>query len=320
MKLSVVLCTRNGQTYLGEQLTSLQGQTHLPDELLICDDVSTDDTPTIIADFARTAKFPVRVIYNPVNLGSTANFAQAIQHSTGDIIALCDQDDIWLPEKLATIYACLQDNPQIDGVFSDAVVVSAEGQPKGYQVWQVNRFNARQQARFEHGQAIQVLLKRNVITGATLAFRAKWRDKILPIASSWIHDGWIGFILASYGHLHPIAQPLIHYRQHNKNQLGANQVNLHQAIQRTSTYPAERYQHMARQYEDLLAHLTQLGGLDDEILRQIQAKITHMHQRTNLLSAKRFSRIHEASIELASGRYHRYSAGWSSFIRDILFD
>ena len=102
--ISVAMCTYNGEKYLREQLESIALQTRLPAELVICDDRSTDSTSEIIRNFADSAPFPVRFNLNPVNLGGatkgiTKNFEQASRLCTGDLIAFCDQDDVWLPKK-----------------------------------------------------------------------------------------------------------------------------------------------------------------------------------------------------------------------------
>src|ERR671927_271278 len=99
-KFSVAMCTYNGARFVREQLASIAAQTRPPDELVVCDDCSTDATLECIREFARTAPFPVRVVENEKNAGSTKNFERAVELCEGDFIALADQDDVWLPEKL----------------------------------------------------------------------------------------------------------------------------------------------------------------------------------------------------------------------------
>src|ERR1700760_1987549 len=99
-KISVALCTYNGERFLGRQLASIQQQTRLPDELVACDDCSTDRTLEILNDFAAAAGFPVNIIRNEEKLGVAANFERAIRLCQGSLIALCDQDDIWYPSRL----------------------------------------------------------------------------------------------------------------------------------------------------------------------------------------------------------------------------
>ncbi len=103
MKISVALATYNGAKFIREQLESVNAQTRPPDELVVVDDGSTDSTLEIIAEFAARARFPVSVHRNEHNLGYTTSFLSAASLCSGDWIAFCDQDDVWLPEKLATV-------------------------------------------------------------------------------------------------------------------------------------------------------------------------------------------------------------------------
>src|SRR4051794_28588047 len=97
------MCTYNGSTYLHEQLASIAQQSRLPDELVLCDDASTDATVSILAEFAQRASFPVNILVNEHNVGSTRSFERAISQCSGQGIALADQDDVWHREKLARL-------------------------------------------------------------------------------------------------------------------------------------------------------------------------------------------------------------------------
>ena len=314
MKISIALCTYNGASYLPAQLDSIRQQTHLPDELIICDDASTDDTLTVLEDFAQTVDFSVYVQKNPQNIGSTRNFEQAIRLCTRDIIALADQDDFWLPSKLELIAQQFTAQPAIGGVFTDASVVDENLQDMGYSLWSANNFTPKEQSQFTHGQAVPILLKKNVVTGATFAFRADLRERLLPINPLWVHDGWLAFILACIQPLIPISDQTMRYRQHTQAQLGAEKLSLTTAL--SVPTKAERYQHAAAQYQALHTHLSNLGEIDPAILDQIIAKIDHMQKRATLPS-RRLARLKPIFTEIRQGRYHRYSAGWRSILRDL---
>jgi len=105
-RLSVAMCTCNGAPYLRAQLRSLAAQSRVPDEVVVCDDVSSDATCDIIADFATRAPFPVRLHVNARRLGWTKNFEQAVALCDGELIALSDQDDVWYPYKIALHHLC----------------------------------------------------------------------------------------------------------------------------------------------------------------------------------------------------------------------
>ena len=102
-RISVAMCTYNGERFLPQQLASIAAQTRLPDELVVCDDRSTDRTVAIVREFAASVPFPVKVFENERNLGYSANFEAAIRRCEGDLIALSDQDDIWYPQHLETL-------------------------------------------------------------------------------------------------------------------------------------------------------------------------------------------------------------------------
>src|ERR1051325_2274006 len=123
MRLSIALGTYNGGVYLKEQLESLAAQTRMPDELVISDDHSTDDTLRLVEEFAATADFPVRLSVNESNLGIAKNFEKAISLCRGDVIVLSDQDDVWHPDKLESVERVFESKPQLSLVFSNAELV-----------------------------------------------------------------------------------------------------------------------------------------------------------------------------------------------------
>lgn len=151
MRLSVVLCTYNGARYLEQQLASIASQTRLPDEMIICDDRSSDGTVDILKNFALGARFPVQLYLNERNLGSTGNFEKAIGLSSGDIIFPCDQDDYWHPQKLECIEQIFLAAPGVGLVFSDAEVMDEHFNPLRYCLWHSIGFDASEQALVKSG-------------------------------------------------------------------------------------------------------------------------------------------------------------------------
>ena len=112
--ISIAMATYNGEKFLEQQLQSLSKQTRLPAELVVCDDASGDATVDIVTRFSKTAPFPVKLVVNEQRLGWRGNFLKAASLCTSEYIAFCDQDDIWLPEKLAVVQAHLEkDRPTL---------------------------------------------------------------------------------------------------------------------------------------------------------------------------------------------------------------
>lgn len=318
--LSIAMCTYNGARFLADQLESIATQTRLPDELIVCDDRSSDETVQIVKDFSHRAAFKVELVVNEQNLGSTKNFEKAISICRGEVIALADQDDIWYASKLERIEAVFTAKPSVGVVFSDADVVDENKTPLGRRLWQTVGLSAARRKRISIGQGAQVLLNHNVVTGATMAFRTKFRELVLPIPENWVHDGWIALLISVFADLALIQDPLIRYRKHAAQQIGPLDLSISKRIARAKRTGADEYFALAQQYGSVRERLIAAG--DDPripaVILQIEKKIKHLRTRAQMVTP-RFSRLPRICEELLSRRYHRYSEGWRSAAKDFLF-
>ncbi|MHB8938522.1 MAG: glycosyltransferase family 2 protein [Thiobacillus sp.] len=322
-KISIALCTYNGEKYITEQLASYARQTQLPYELIVCDDGSTDATVDIVRQFAVSAPFPIKLYINEQNLGSTKNFEKTISLCNGDIIFLSDQDDVWREDKIASMSQIFKDHPGTGAIFSDAEVVDSKLESMGYRLWDSVGFNWIQQKRMFAGQPASVLLKKNVVTGATMAFRAKFIPDVFPIPKIWVHDGWIALFVAVFADLKFISEPLVLYRQHSDNQIGtARKTLLEQiktSIKGSNKTKEKAYLDAAEQYivikERLDNYVKEAMQSDIEIL--LENKIKHLQSRAHIPTSfvRRFPLVVH---ELMTLRYHRYSSGFKSFLKDLV--
>ncbi len=219
-KVSVAMCTFNGSRYLSAQLDSLLRQQRLPDEVVICDDGSTDSTGALLLEFSQIAPFPVRLVWNDTNLGYSRNFAQAIALCTGDIVALSDQDDIWYPPKLRRLEEVFASDPAAGGVFSDGDLIGTDSQSLPGSLWGSFDFQERDLPRMQDEAAVRVLLRRNVVTGMAFAFRREWGGLLLEMPDHWPHDFWLALMLAAKGALRACPERLVAYRVHATQQIG----------------------------------------------------------------------------------------------------
>jgi rhamnosyltransferase len=217
--VSVAMATFNGERFLAEQLQSLATQARMPDELVICDDGSTDGTVAVIEAFSRSAPFPVTFVRNEIRLGHTRNFLRAASLCESDFVAFCDQDDVWLAEKLERCVSLLTggDGPSL--VAHAAEAVNDELIPLGYRDPDI-----RSDRRFSPGQG----LPNHHYLGFTLCFE---RALLSLIPSSYLpviprfehqpgHDHWICFLAGLRSGTHLISEPLVLYRQHGANTVG----------------------------------------------------------------------------------------------------
>jgi glycosyltransferase involved in cell wall biosynthesis len=314
-RISVAMCTFNGGRYLQEQLESIALQTRLPSELIVCDDHSTDDTLAILRRFQSEAPFAVKVIQNSQRLGSTRNFDQAIGLARGSLIALCDQDDRWASTKLDRLSGTLAEDPFLGGVFSDASLIDGDGRPAGLRLFARHKFTAAKQREFV-GCPTATLLKHDVVTGATLMFRATIRRYCSPIPASWVHDGWLAWMIALHSRLGLVAEPLIEYRIHAGQQLGVNSEVPPQGANGNTETRRQFYVRVARQFEDLLQRLLAEGWSEnDALFGKIHEKISFL-KRQSTLSPSLGVRTLQMMGQLP--RYMHYARGLGSLRSDLL--
>jgi glycosyltransferase involved in cell wall biosynthesis len=318
--ISVALCTYNGARFLNLQLESIAAQTLQPAELIVCDDRSTDDTVDLLRRFQERAPFPVRIELNQYTLGSTKNFEKAIGLCTGEFIAPCDQDDVWLPEKLALGEKAFAGNPNLGLVFSDADVVDEEVRPLGHTMWDGIRFGRRARSKVRAGRWFEVLLRQWFVTGATMMFRADLKPLILPIPEIWIHDGWIAVIAGALAPLGLIEQPLVKYRQHSAQQIGGKKLGWRELYTKARELGPLHY-HQA--YERFLLARERIQSVakrvfDPAFLTMLDEKVVHQKRRLEIVGNRsRFKRILEALRELLRGGYSRYSPDARYFLKDM---
>lgn len=317
MKISVALCSYNGARYLEEQLASIAAQERPPDELVLCDDGSPDETMEIVRKFAADAPFPVRAHVNARNLGSTKNFEQALRLCRGDVIALADQDDVWKSAKLGVLERHLEENPEAGFVFTNAEMVDHDLTPLGYCLWEAVYFSTHERRLFEQGLAPAVLVRYNVVTGATMAFRSKYRDDLLPIPDRWVHDGWIALVLSALAPCIFVDETLIQYRQHATQQIGGKKKSFFEKLEIARKQDQTALRRIADDFEAALEHLEGLRPKvkDSRWIEALAGKVRHF--RTRATMREKPLRIPLILREWYGRCYARYSLGWKSMAQDM---
>jgi glycosyltransferase involved in cell wall biosynthesis len=319
-KVSVAMCTYNGEKYLNEQLESIASQTLLPYELVVCDDCSSDGTVGILERFSLNSPFKVHIYGNDKNLGSTKNFEKCVGLCTGDIIALCDQDDVWLPQKLEKIIGVFENLPSAGGVFTDALVVDEDLKPLGYNMWESTNFTNKEKKDILKGKPINTLLKHNVATGATMVFRSLYRDKFFPIPVNWYHDAWIAFVIALYCDIRFIEEPLIKYRQHRAQQVGGIKnegFSLEKGFKNNKEYYKKEHEHYLAALNKVI-ELKDQNASSREIIKLTRQRVDYLQLRADppIKKTKRLIKVMENLLTL---QYHKYSNGFISAAKDLFF-
>jgi glycosyltransferase involved in cell wall biosynthesis len=320
--ISVALCTYNGARFLESQLDSFLTQTRLPDELVACDDGSTDDTFAILERFEKRASFPVRIVRGEVRLGSTKNFEKAIGLCTGELIATSDQDDVWMPDKLALSEAAFAIEPGRGLVFTDADVVDESLNPLGHKMSDAMCFSPGGRRRVRQGLAFEVLLRQWLVTGATMMFRSEYRPFIFPIPENWVHDGWIAFIIAALAPLGFVERSTVKYRQHAAQQIGGKKLTWRETYRRAHEVGPPQFR---LDYQRFLLAQERLRSIashvrDPRFLSLVEKKVEHQRRRLTIVeTSSRWKRVVWTLGEMGRGGYAHYSPRFTHFIKDMFF-
>jgi hypothetical protein len=327
MRISVAMCTYNGAEFLPAQFESIVQQTRPPDEIIVCDDASTDETRAVLQSLVRRSPLPVSLYFSDENVGSVKNFERAIGLCTGDVIALSDQDDVWRAEKLERMEQSFGSNPAAGIVFSDAEIVDKNLNALGKRMWEEVGFDAHKQKLIRNGRSLEVLIYGWTVTGATMAFRSNFLKLALPVPANiaMIHDGWIALTIGAVADVALIDEPLVQYRQHERQQIGA-----------PKPQPASQPQRGLQGVESALRRRNStselhaiLSALEDRLfahqhafdcrraLEFIGDYSLHLDVRANL-PRKRLSRLPRILRELMTMRYHEYANGFRSAAKDLV--
>ncbi|WP_428225322.1 glycosyltransferase [Flavobacterium sp.] len=221
MKVSVALCTYNGEKYLNEQIDSILNQTRKVDEIIVCDDRSTDQTLSILKQYK--VKYPnvFKIFENATTLRSVKNFEKAIQKCSGDVIFLSDQDDIWALNKVECYLLFFDKNPTINVVASNGYCIDENSNIHDkYAIWDVPFFLENKGVEFEFFKLIS--MTGNIATGASMAFKKEILVSIFPfpIIENFHHDEWIAIISSSMNQFAFINDKCFYYRIHSDQQVG----------------------------------------------------------------------------------------------------
>ena len=320
MRISVALCTHNGAEFVVEQVTSILDQSRPVDEIVLSDDASTDATVELVERTLAQwvgAKPVLRVIRNVPALGVLANFEQAIGACTGELIALCDQDDVWRSDRLELIAALFEADPRLLLVHSDARLVSGTGETIGGTLLESLEMTAREHAELGDGRSFDALLRRNLVTGATVVLRASVLPAALPFGPSWIHDEWIAIVAAAVGSTRLLDDRLVDYRQHGGNQIGARKPTLGYKIGKLLEPRASRNDNLVSRDAQLVARLEELGDLvPEERLRAARGRLDHDRSRA-ALPRTRIARVPAVIGAMLSGSYARFGRGLMDALRDL---
>ncbi|WP_309617135.1 glycosyltransferase family 2 protein [Salinibacterium sp.] len=319
MRISVALATYNGAQFIEEQVASILRGSRVPEEVVLADDGSTDNTVELVrAAFggSRTSA-QLHVLPAQVRLGVTANFERAVSACTGDIIVLSDQDDVWHEYRLAVAERSFEARPRLLLQHSDARLVDSAGKPLGVSLIDALTVRAGERLALDSGRAFQAYVRRNLATGATVAMRRKLIDLAAPFPPEWVHDEWLAIIAAALGEVEFVDSELIDYRQHDSNQIGVAKPTLSYRVGRMLEPRGERFVLLSARSQILVDRLAALP-VAPGVLKLAEQKASFEARRA-AMPDQRVRRLGAIVREVVRGSYGRLSSqGIIDVARDLI--
>lgn len=248
--------------WLREQLDSLEAQTYPNLRLYIRDDCSPTAPFEEIEGCVRECirSFPYEIYRNEENLGSNLTFERLTREAEGDYFAYCDQDDVWLPEKLEVLQKELEAGGALLAC-SDMYIIDGEGRQRADSITKVRRRHV-----FHSGYGLtEDLLVSNFVTGCTMLVRSGAAKAAAPFCPYMVHDHYIALCCSKVGEIRSVMRPLIRYRIH-----GGNQSAVMAGVRDKASYGEVRINAMVKRFQWLGKHFPYREGLEEEIGRRLE--------------------------------------------------
>ncbi|MCI5779527.1 MAG: glycosyltransferase [Lentisphaeria bacterium] len=315
MKVSVAIAAYRGEKWIGDQLQSLVEQTRLPDEVVITDDSPDDATRREAERFSGV--LPLRYVANPIRLGVTGNFNAALSLTTGDAVFLCDQDDVWYPDKIAAMCGHLS----IGGaaVFCDSDVTDAGGTPAGFTHLESRGYGVLR--RLPEGMwrdQLAACCRRVPAAGHDMALTRELLDRLLPLPDlPFCHDTYLGVAAAALGAWRIVPRSLGTFRRHGASASGAG-AKMSWRGQWRAARESVRGRSFAWNAELFSAVLDRLPELDPAVRDQLYARMRHSRARAGM-DVPFLRRLPAIWREICSGNYVRFGRGWKNVVQDLFF-
>ncbi len=320
MEISVVVATFNGEKYLAEQLDSIDRQTRLPDEIVICDDRSDDNTVKIAEEFSKSSNVSVKIIQNQENIGYTKNFFRGLEFCQGDLVLLSDQDDIWFENKVDHLVEIAEAEPKTLMFVHDGEFITATGCRTG--------LTKIGQVRAGYGRIDGVL------TGALTMVRRELLLFAIPVPDNIVgHDIWIESICALFGDRKTVLEDCLQFIRRHESNNSDWVVNSSRKISSLDVIKSQITSQPAKSYSNRLALNRELLARSELVFSStlyegdyasanatrkiLENERDALKKREKLLSENSLKRRLSALKMLASRQYIFFN-GVKSFLRDML--
>jgi len=321
--ISVALATYNGERFIREQLESILAQSLPPAEIVVRDDCSTDNTLGVVREVLSTRRLAalgveLRIVVNDKNVGPSKNFWLAIQGCSHELIALSDQDDVWMENKLEVLAAILESDPAALLVHSDAELIDSSGAALGMTLSEGLGMSEWETNHLVSGRSLPAIIRRNLVTGATAMVKRELANLAMDESTVDLHDGRLAIVASSLDGLRFCPQQLIGYRQHESNEIGGTPLSLVDTAVALSKSWIELSQVLERRNRELEELLAKLGGRISPANSQIiEDRIAHNVWRMGLPRSRVF-RVWPVLWGVMRQRYKRFGRQPHDVMRDLL--
>lgn len=320
--ISVAMTTLNGEDFIEEQLNSILDQTLLPDEVIIFDDGSKDKTLELLENFRLKAPFKVKIYINEITLGYTQNFNLALQQCTGDYVFICDQDDVWLSNKIEVVSDYFDRNMSSVLIIHDLEYCTRDLTPFG-------ETKIRRMAKLGN-------VSRDYVVGMATAIRGDFLRICLPIPNTpgISYDRWLHSCADVVGGKYLVPEVLALYRRHGANATAEKVVNsistknqyklLWRLFLEPSTLKALKFVPPSPLTSWIRLHREKLirrwcvdSSKIDSLIEWEEMRNEAKRSRNELLQLPHYRRIILILNLYRSGAYNRFYS-WRSLLKDLL--
>ena len=320
MKISVALASYNGEKYIKEQLESILNQSVQVDEIVVSDDGSKDSTVEIVRAFNDSR---IVLLQDNVNHGYTGNFEHALKHTTGDIILLSDQDDVWMPNKVERHLSVFESNPGVGLVIASGTIIDENGNDITNKQTELSlnpQLRISQSCIIPRKEFLSTAALYCLANGMCMSLARSFLETSLPFPYSSIgHDVWIGFNALNTSTVFYLCENLVKYRLHSFNaSKWSNNVSFIQRFKRSLIRTYNEPYSFFNLSICSLAHLDNSSQDDESAIRACKSKKEISYKQIKALESNFFSGIiNLIKLKLFDAKYKE--TGRNYFIAQVLF-
>ena len=317
MKISIALCTYNGEKFIAEQLQSLFDQTVKADEIVVSDDGSKDKTLEIINEFKNKNDIPIRILEHKENFGVFKNFEYCIKQCNGDIVFTCDQDDYWMPTKLEKHMRVHINNQDVSLVYSNAEVVKNTLDNVICPLWEPKQIEDELKGK---SSFTSLVVKGQSIAGCCMSFKRDFFESILPIPDKIYHDDWIATSASLAGKIVGINECLIKYRQHGNNVVGivrGSKLSYYKSLFTNVKFYTDADSYIYQRHLNMYIHMFEHNYLKNFVKDKGLEDILSLYEsRSNYRNKTFISSFNHLSRSLLKGHYRLLNGVWT-YLKDV---